>query len=359
MIFQFGTGSFIRGFFDLFLQEAANDGQTMGPIVAIQSTPSNRSELLNRSTGRYNVAIRGLVDGERIDRVEPVQTIKRALRADADWQAILYLAASGEVSTIVSNATESAYFWQPEDPAAPTSFPGRLAAILLAAEPSRRSIQILPCELIERNGTALKALVMRHLNAWTTSEGILRWASDDCEWVNTLVDRITPGFPDDHPLSESDPLLVMTEPYAYWGLETKRLPMTHPSVHSVADVQPFFTRKVRILNGLHSALVTRALPQGFETVAQAMADPEILVWLERVANEEIVPTLKGRVEAPAEFAHECFLRFRNPFFKHRLDAIAKGHAIKLQHRIMPTVQEFTNRFGHTPPLLSEVLEAKI
>ena len=67
----------------------------------------------------------------------------------------------------------------------------------------------------------------------------------------------------------------------------------HPAILRTADVKPYFLRKVRILNGAHTALVAKVGLKRFETVREALDDDATRSWLERLLFEEIVPTLRG------------------------------------------------------------------
>jgi tagaturonate reductase len=131
----------------------------------------------------------------------------------------------------------------------------------------------------------------------------------------------------------------------------------HPAVVAASDITPFYLRKVRILNGLHSALVCHALPRGIKTVREAVEHPEVGPWLENLLFEEIVPLLEGRVDDPAGFGRITLDRFRNPFLDHRLSAIALNHDDKVRVRLLPSYGEYRNKFGRTPRLLGAVLEA--
>ena len=61
---------------------------------------------------------------------------------------------------------------------------------------------------------------------------------------------------------------------------------------------------------------------------EAVADPELLAFLRSLLFDEIVPTLEGRVDAPARFAEQTLDRFRNPFLDHKFSDIALHHASK-------------------------------
>lgn len=120
-------------------------------------------------------------------------------------------------------------------------------------------------------------------------------------------------------------------------------------------MESYALRKVRILNGAHTALVAKALPLGLVTVREAVADAGVRAWLEGLLFEEIVPALEGRTDDPAGFAHQTLERFANPFLDHRLADIALHHDVKLQTRLAPTAAEFRERFGRAPRRLGEVL----
>lgn len=120
-------------------------------------------------------------------------------------------------------------------------------------------------------------------------------------------------------------------------------------------MKPFFLRKVRILNGAHTALVSKVGLNRFETVREALDDDATRAWLERLLFEEIVPTLEGRVDGGEQFARQTIERFRNPFLRHKLFDIAINQAAKRDIRLVPTYREYQAKFDRVPPLLNEVL----
>ncbi len=359
-ILQFGAGRFLRAFADLFIHQANEEGQNVGRVVVVQSTGDERAAALNRQKGHYHVAVRGYENGAVVDRVETSASISRALVAVSQWDEVRAVARSPELRIILSNTTESGYNLDPMDKpndAPPRSFPAKLLAVLherfVAGQPG---LTIVPCELREHNADTLRGLLLQLSRDWNLPDAFAGWLERECVWVNTLVDRIVVDPPADHPLRAEDAMLAVCEPYSLWAIQQKTTPFIHhPAVVWTPDVQPFFLRKVRILNGAHTALLIKAWPRGFKTVRDAVLDAELGPWLERLLFEEIVPVLEGRVEGPAEFARQVLDRFRNPFFEHQLTSIAAHHAAKVQVRLVPTFDEFQAKFGRTPPLLHEVL----
>jgi len=366
-ILQFGTGKFLRCFVDLFVDEANRGcGEPAGRVVALQSTGAERAATINRQQGRYHVAIRGLMGGEKVDRTIELAPISRALAAPDDWPAVFDVARSESLRLVVSNTTEAGLALDADDrpgTAPPRSFPAKLLGVLLARqEAGLDGVAILPCELVEGNADRLLELVLEQAGRWQVPPSQIDWLRGACSWHNTLVDRIVSAPSPGDPLAERDPLYAVAEPFALWlieGAPELGSLVGHPAVQVVDDLAPYALRKVRILNGAHTALVAKARPLGFETVREAVADPGLGAWLEELLFDEIIPTIVDRVEqAGAEqFARDVLERFANPFLDHRLADIALHHDVKLGTRLVPTYEEYRRRFGRTPRLLGDVLES--
>lgn len=361
-ILQFGAGRFLRAFADLFIHHANQQGQAVGRVAVVQSTGDGRAAALNRQGGCYHVAVRGYEGGAVVDRVETSESISRALVASSEWDAVRALARSPELRVILSNTTESGYDLDPADrptDAPPRSFPAKLLAVLRERfEAGRPGVSVIPCELREHNAQLLQGIVLKLAETWGLADGLRRWLGEECVWLETLVDRIVVDPPKDHPMLRDDAMLAVAEPYALWAIQQKPradLFLKHPAVVWTPNVEPYFLRKVRILNGAHTALLIKAWPRGFRTVREAVLDPELGAWLERLLFEEVVPVLEGRVEGPQEFARQVLERFRNPFLEHLMTSIATHHAAKVAVRLVPTRDEYRAKLGRTPPLLEEVL----
>lgn len=364
-VLQFGSGRFLRGFADLFIHQANQAGKGAGGVVVVQSTANSRGDWLNAQKGRYTVLVQGVENGRTTDRAEESASIQRALVAQTDWREVLNVATSPYIKTILSNTTEAGFALCDSDTlqsAPPQAFPAKLLAVLHTRfEAGRAGVTIIPCELLEDNADRLRDILLRLSEAWSLSAEFVAWLATECRWCNSLVDRIVVDANPAHPLAEKDKLLVSAEPFALWVVEQEESAerwLEHPALLYTSDVTPYFLRKVRILNGAHTAMAPRAIAKGYETVKQAMADSEIRTWLEGLLFEEIVPTLEGRVEEPAAFAHSVLERFSNPFLEHKLANITLYHEQKQQTRLAPTREEFLARFGEQPRRLSEALGAK-
>ena len=362
-ILQFGSGRFLRAFADLFVHHANEQGQNVGKVVIVQSTGDGRAGGLNAQGGRYHVVVRGLENGQVVDRVEECTSISRALHAGTQWDEVLALAASPQLHTILSNTTEAGYALDPEDSptdAVPRSFPAKLLAVLKARfDAGQPAPTVIPCELIEGNAHILREAVVKLATDWKHPAAFIGWVAEECPWLHTLVDRIVTGTPKDHPLLATDPMVIVAEPFAFWALEDhprSQFTLQHPAITRAKDVEPYFLRKVRILNAAHTALLIQAKPRGFAIVRDAVNDPELGAWLWRLLSEEIVPALEGRVDQPLRFAEQTVERFKNPFLDHKFADIALHHENKMRVRLLPTRDEFAAKFGKPPPLLTAVID---
>lgn len=362
-ILQFGSGRFLRAFADLFIHQANAQGQNVGRVVIVQSTGGDRAGSLSGQDGRYHVVIRGIEDGQVVDRVEPVESVSRALSANSQWDEVLRLARSPDLRYVLSNTTEKGYDLDETDTpdrAPPKSFPAKLLAVLRERhQAGLPGLTVVPCELREHNADLLSGLVGGLADKWGLGADFRGWLAGEVHWLNTLVDRIVTGTPEGHPLLASDAMLTACEPYALFAVQTKpgAAPfIDHPAVVRAADIQPYFLRKVRILNAAHTALLIHVRPLGIATVREAVETPEVRAWLERLLSEEIVPVLEGRVDGPEKFARQTVERFLNPFLVHKFADIALHHAEKVRVRLVPTRNEYAAMFGKGPPLLTQVLE---
>lgn len=356
----------MRAFADVFIHEANESAEPVGKIVVVQSTASKRAARLNAQGGRYHVVTRGLVDGEKIDEAKEVRSVSRGLVAQDEWPEVLEVARSPQLRLIISNVTEAGYTLEDVDQKrtvdsreSPQSFPAKLLAVLYARHRAGQpGVTIIPCELLDHNADRLLALLQEQAAAWQLPDTFLAWMAEENFWLNTLVDRIVSGKPDEHPLLAEDDLLTVAEPFALWVVEGKgreRDLFPHPAIEVVDDVERYSLRKVRILNGAHTALVAKALPMGIETVKEGVEHPEVGPWLRQVLFEEIVPTVADRVDGAEPFAEQVLERFANPFLAHKLADIALHHDAKVEVRLMATYKEYEDAHGYPPPLLHELL----
>ena len=88
---------------------------------------------------------------------------------------------------------------------------------------------------------------------------------------------------------------MFCEPFMQWVLEdnfpTGRPALEKAGVQFVDDVSPFELMKIRILNGGHAAIAYPAGLLDIHFVHEAMEEPLVRGFLDKVEREEIIPTV--------------------------------------------------------------------
>ncbi len=121
-------------------------------------------------------------------------------------------------------------------------------------------------------------------------------------------------------------------------------------IRVVANVDPYKHRKVRILNGAHTAFVLAAYLAGENIVRECMQDEVIHSFLNTTLFEEVIPTLDDLPRENLErFAGAVSERFSNPYIDHHLLSIALNSASKWKARCLPSVTEYAKRHGGKLP----------
>lgn len=372
-IIQFGTGNFLRGFADCFVDALNKQGLYEGKIAIVSPTDSANTEKINQQKGKYNLLIRGLEDGKEVNERIEIQAVTRAVNPYQDFDAFLALASNPDFRFIISNTTEAGISFDEtcalsDKPAA--SFPGKLTQLLYARfQKGLPGFVILACELIDHNGDELKSCVLRYAQKWALGEAFTKWVIEENDFCNTLVDRIVTGFPKEEAskiwgeAGYEDRLLDTAEPYHLWVIEGNyetELPLKKAGFHVIwtEDVAPYKKMKVRILNGAHTSLVFPSLLCGVEAVGDSLKDPQLMKYLNTCLFEYILPTL-GETEENKAFAAAVLERFGNPYIRHLWKSIALNSVSKFSARVLPTITDYVDKKQELPRPLVFALAALI
>ena len=192
-VLQFGEGGFLRGFVDWMLQKLNDNGLFDGSVVVVQPIAQGLCNVLEEQKGLYTHLIRGTEGVE----TTLVDVIDRCVRPYDDYEAYLRLAEEPQLRYVVSNTTESGIVFDPAcriDDAPAASFPAKLTALLKRRfDLGLDGFVFLPCELIDRNGDALKKTVLQYAELWQLGDAFVQWIEQKNVFCSTLVDRINTG----------------------------------------------------------------------------------------------------------------------------------------------------------------------
>jgi tagaturonate reductase len=365
-ILQFGQGNFMRGFFDWQVDLLNERTHLDAGVVIVRprggKVGSNAAPLLDVQDGLFTVLVRGLDEaGLPVKQYRKVECVQREIDPATMYADYLAQAANPDLRFIVSNTTEAGIVVNDTDgqaDAPPVTFPAKLTQLLFARYEAfdgahDKGLILLPCELIDRNGEALKNAVLHYARLWRLPAGFATWIGDACTFCNTLVDRIVTGYPAadaaqiEQELGYADPFLVAAEYYYLFVIQGPasvgdelKLAGADLNVKLVDDITPYKKRKVGILNGGHTTLVPVALLAGLEAVGPAVDDPQVGAFLRAAIDDEIIPALEmDRAELEA-FAADVLRRFRNPAIHHRLASIALNSWSKFAARVLPQLLRY-------------------
>ncbi len=377
-ILQIGGGNFLRGFFDWMIDIAHDQGVFEGGIAIAQTHGHGLAATLAAQDTLYTVLVRGVQDGREICERRIVGSVSDVFDTASDWDRALAYAADPRLEIIVSNTTESGIVDADEPPpgsAAPASFPAKLAVLLHArfralGGAAAAGLLVVPCELIEQNGRTLKRIVSLHARRWRFEDAFHDWLDREIHFVGTLVDRIVPGYPSrDIERLESqwgypDPLAVAAEPFHLLVVEApaeleRRLPLRRAGLDVIwtDNLEPYRVRKVRILNGAHTATALAGTLAGLETVTEMIEDPQFAAFLRRILDDEIVPFVPLPDDERRSYAESVLERFANPYIRHELISITLGSTAKWKIRILPSIKDALAQRGTVPDGLAFSLAA--
>ena len=377
-VVQFGEGNFLRAFVDWIIQQLNDANLFNGNVAIVQPLPVGRVRQLEEQDRLYTVILEGLRNGLPLKTHEVIDSIGQTVDVYADWQEFLNLADNPDLQIIVSNTTEAGIATSEEDsPQAtpPKSYPAKLVRLLKRRyDDGLNGLLIVPCELIENNGEALKAALLETARKFGYEQEFLDWIEHNNTFVSTLVDRIVPGFPRDdanriwNELGYRDDNMVKAEPFALWVVggskEAQRkvnelLPAKSLGIDLVTtdDVTPYRERKVFLLNAPHTTMALIARLMGLETVGQVMADDRMKSFIVNEMREEIMPVLSLPQSELDSFAHAVIERFSNPYNRHALDSIALNSVAKFKARLLPILERNVNQGRAVPRRIALALAA--
>ena len=380
-IIQFGEGNFLRAFIDWQIDLLNEHTDLNSGVVIVRPIQSDFPPSLSTQDGLYTTIIRGLNEkGEAVSDARLIRSVNREISVYSQYDEFLKLAHNPDMRFVFSNTTEAGISYHADDKfddAPAVSYPAKLTRLLFerfshfngAAD---KGWVIIPCELIDYNGDALRELVLKYAQEWALPAGFTQWLVDANRFCSTLVDRIVTGYPRDEvaaletELGYHDGFLDTAEHFYLFVIQGPkslaaelRLDKFPLNVLIVDDIKPYKERKVAILNGAHTALVPVAFQAGLDTVGDAMNDAEICAFVEKAIYQEIIPVLDLPKDELESFASAVTGRFRNPYIKHQLLSIALNGMTKYRTRILPQLLAGQKATGKLPARLTFALAALI
>ena len=360
-VMQFGGGNFLRAFVDWMIQELNEQTDFNGGVAIIKPTERGDYQTLKSQDGLFTVVLDGVKNGAFLAEKKIISCVQEVVNPYSEWETYLALASDPNIRFITSNTTEAGIRFNPEDVFGdhpPKEFPAKLTIWLyhrfqyFKGDSSKGCI-LLPLELIEDNGLILKEIILKYCKHWQLDKRFKDWVETANYFCSTLVDRIVSGYPKEREdeiltaLGYTDQLLVAGEYYHSWIIQgprlvQKELPFYRSTLNVtfVDDLAPYREMKVRILNGAHTAMVPVGYLAGIRFVNEAMDEPTICDFVEKLLLEEVAPTLNFPSATKYGFVTDVLGRFKNPVLKHQLISISLNSTSKFVARLLPTLMDY-------------------
>ena len=349
-IVHFGIGAFHRAHQAVYADAAMNAGDRDWKIIGVSPRSATVRDALAPQDGLYTVAERSQA-GETLRVVGAVSHVLFAPQAS---RAVIDAIAAPDTGIISFTITEQGYR------------PGAVLDYLAAGLAARRAanlpgVTLLSCDNLAGNGARLSTLLTDQLAA--RDPDLARWFLDECAAPSTMVDRIVPAAtPADRDqiaarIGLRDEAAVVTEPFHQWVIEDRfagpRPRFEAAGARITADIRPYETAKLRMLNGAHSALAYLGLAHGHNFVHQAIADPVIAPLVNRLMRDEAAASFAPAADQDlAAYADALLVRFNNTALPHRLAQIATDGSQKIPQRWLETLADRQHHGVQCPALLT-------
>jgi fructuronate reductase len=206
---------------------------------------------------------------------------------------------------------------------------------------------VLCCDNLPDNGALLRQAVIDF--AGEVDAKLSRWIAEHATFPGTMVDRITPATTPalraqiSAALGLDDAAPIETEPFSQWVM-TDDFCAGCPAWDAagallVADVAPYETMKLRMLNGAHSMLAYAGFLAGHRYVRDVMQDRALSALVAR-HMEAAARTLRPLESLDTEaYAQQLLARFRNPNIAHETYQIAMDGSQKLPQRVFAAASD--------------------
>jgi len=369
-VVHMGVGSFHRSHQSVYFDELARRG--LGDRWALTGVGLHRREMkeaFDAQDGLYTVVSRG-DDG---DEARVVGIMTRYLFAPEEEKAVVSALADEATRLVTLTITADRYRVDPPDIVGASQVnevlePKTLGLLVEALQRRRRCgiapFTVLSCDNIPGNGIIARSAVLSL--AARSDPGLASWIARHAAFPSSVVDRITPTSTDEHRrvvearFAVRDLQPVITEPFSQWIVEDTfcngRPPLDQVGAQFVSDVRPYALIKTRLLNAAHCALGYLGSLAGHERTDQAIGDPVIGAYIERLMTDEIAPLLPAVDVDPVAYGAMVRTRFANRAIGDRLSRLCRNGSAKVPAHLLSSIRE-ARAVGRAHPLLTLAVSA--
>ena len=356
-IVHLGAGAFHRAHQAVYIDDLLAKHPEWA-ICGVSLHSADVRDALRPQQGLYTLQLLGEQTGLRV-----IGAIRELLCAHDESAAVLARLADPAVRLVTLTITEKGYCLAGQDldtahpdivhdlahPESPRSAIGYVTHGLRRRQQlGLAPYTVLSCDNLADNGGRLRRAVLQY--AQRIDPALAEWIETHVSFPCSMVDSITPATDDAlrervaHELHCRDAWPIQRETYAQWVIEDRfcnlRPPFELTGVTMSDDIAGHDRAKLRLLNGAHSTLAYLGSLLNLETVADAMQEPLLAGFVERLMRVAIAPViaLPDHLDA-ASYIDAILARFRNSAIRHRLAQIAWDGSQKLPVRLLSTIAD--------------------
>jgi mannitol-1-phosphate/altronate dehydrogenase len=343
-IVHFGVGGFHRAHQAVYFDQLAELGFTRWGMIGVGIRRPEMGQVLDAQDNLFTVVQRGGDDSA----AKVIGSMMEYLLLAEDREAVRKRLTDPCIRLVTLTITADGYVL-PDDPEdARDSVFGLVVDALDARRRAHHApFTVLSCDNLPDSAAATREAVMGL--ARRRDPELARWIEERVSFPGSMVDRITPATtPGDRDEVEEDFEVgdrwpVITEPFSQWVIEddfcNDRPPLDRVGALFVGDVAPYKLIKSRLLNGVHCALGYVGYLAGHRSTDQAMADPAVADFAERLMREEIAPLLPADVPGMdvGTYCDTVLERLRNPSIGDQLARLCRRGSTKMPDYLLPSL----------------------
>jgi mannitol 2-dehydrogenase len=366
-ILHIGVGNFHRAHQAVYLDDLFNAGKDLDwALMGAGIRAGDRAMRQALEPQDWLTTVVELEPGANIARVTGAMI--GFVPVNEDGRAIVDALNDTALRIVSLTVTEGGYCidpatgsFNPEHPdivydAAHMDAPKGVFGVLLAALKRRRDegrapFTVMSCDNIPHNGQVARDAVAGLADLVDPS--LAAYVREQVAFPSSMVDRITPATSDRERtiLREGfgiqDNWPVFCEPFRQWVLEdnfpTGRPALEDVSVTFTPHVAAFELMKLRILNGGHATIAYPAGLLGIHFVHDAMADPLVRGFLDKLETEEIIPCVPPVPGVHLQAYYQLIARrFANPDVGDTIPRLAQDGSNRQPKFILPSTRDRLN-----------------
>lgn len=370
-IVHLGLGAFFRAFGCVYISDAMIASGGGWGIIGVSLRRSDIRDALQQQDWAYT----SMSLDTDVPNLRVIEVLNNVLFAPENPQLVVDAMADPSVKIVTLTVTEKGYCHIPasgtlnlEHPDIhhdlSNELPASAVGYIVRALQARRvnglaPFTVLTCDNLPNNGQLVRNLVLEF--ACLLDSELADWIKVNGCFPCTMVDRITPATTSmeiaylEKLSGYHDAAPVLHERFSQWAIEDNFVDGQRPDFAAagaelVINVKAHEDMKLRMLNGVHSALAYTGYLAGHMTISETLDDP-IFEAFARGLWCEIIPTVHAPVGVNlTDYGHDLLVRFANPSIRHLTWQIAMDGSQKLPQRMLCTLRD-TIVAGRPAPML--------